>query len=171
MEYIKILLTFFRIGILSIGGGLATLPFLQDLVNRGWLTGEDLLNLLAVSESTPGPIGINAATYIGNIRLGLIGGLVATIGLVLPSIIIISLISYYLEKFKESSLNQCLLKTIRPLVVGLIAGVTLSLGIDNLISISRLLIFLLMFFIIERKKKHPLVYIILGGLLGFIFKI
>ena len=171
MEYIKILLTFFRIGILSIGGGLATLPFLQDLVNRGWLTGEDLLNLLAVSESTPVPICINAATYIGNIRLGLIGGLVATIGLVLPSIIIISLISYYLEKFKESSLNQCLLKTIRPLVVGLIAGVTLSLGIDNLISISRLLIFLLMFFIIERKKKHPLVYIILGGLLGFIFKI
>lgn len=171
MEYIKILLTFFRIGILSIGGGLATLPFLQDLVNRGWLSGDDLLNLLAVSESTPGPIGINAATYIGNIRLGLIGGIVATIGLVLPSIIIISLISYYLEKFKESSLNQILLKTIRPLVVGLIAGVTLSLGISNLISIKRIIIFGAMFFIIEKKKKHPIVYILIGGFLGYLLKI
>ena len=89
MIYLTLYLEFFKIGLFSVGGGLATLPFLQELVYKyGWITSEELLNMIAISESTPGPIGINTATFVGNTTAGVLGGVVATLGIITPSIII-----------------------------------------------------------------------------------
>src|SRR5699024_12651778 len=89
MIYIKLFFTFFKIGLFSIGGGLATLPFLQELVSKyGWITSNELLNMIAISESTPGPIGINTATFVGYSMYGVLGGIIDTVGTMNPYIII-----------------------------------------------------------------------------------
>ena len=96
MIYFKLFLVFFRIGLFAVGGGLATLPFLQEIVHKyGWITTEELMDMIAISESTPGPIGINTATFVGNKTAGLLGGTVATLGIVTPSIVIIVIIAHY----------------------------------------------------------------------------
>ena len=98
---------FFKTGLFAVGGGLATLPFLYDMsISTGWFTAQDIADLIAVSESTPGPLGVNMATYVGFKSIGLFGGVVATLGLICPSIIIIILISKILDKFKDSAVVQ-----------------------------------------------------------------
>ena len=103
MLYLRLMIEFFKTGLFAIGGGLATLPFLYELSEKtGWFTTTDISNMIAISESTPGPIGINMSTYVGFHTAGLLGGIVTTLSLVLPSIIIIEIISKVLTKFKES---------------------------------------------------------------------
>ncbi len=134
MIYLRLYLEFFKIGLFSIGGGLATLPFVQQLIERyGWITSEDLLNMIAISESTPGPIGINLATFVGYNTGGLLGGIVATIGLVTPSLIIIVLVAHYFIRFNEHPLVQGALRGIRPAVAGLIAFVAFELAREEIL--------------------------------------
>ena len=95
MIYLRLFIAFFKIGLFAVGGGLATIPFLQELIHRyGWVTSQELVNMIAISESTPGPIGVNMATYVGFETAGIWGAIIATTGLVTPSVIIIMLIAH-----------------------------------------------------------------------------
>ena len=118
MIFLKLYLVFFKIGLFAIGGGLATLPFLQELVEQyGWITSQDLLDMIAISESTPGPIGINSATFVGYKTAGLLGGIIATLGLVTPSVIIIMIIAHYFMKFSEQPVIRSAFYGLRPAVM------------------------------------------------------
>src|SRR5690554_4408444 len=135
MTYLILYLEFFKIGLFSLGGGLATLPFLQELIVKyGWITNEQLLNMIAISESTPGPIGVNTATFVGFSTAGILGGIVATMGLATPSIIIIAIIAHYFSKFNEHPIVIGAFSGIRPAVTGLIAFVGFELGKGELFN-------------------------------------
>lgn len=186
MIYLKLFFVFFKIGLFSIGGGLATLPFLQQLVSKyGWITSEELINMIAISESTPGPIGVNTATFVGNSTAGIFGGIIATFGLITPSIIIILIIAHYFSKFNEEHIVKSAFYGIRPAVAGLIgaagfevAKITLFNGdryfktnnILYFLEIKGIILFIVMFFLINKYKKHPIIYIIVGAVVGIVFK-
>lgn len=182
MIYLVLFWEFFKTGLFSIGGGLATIPFLMDMADRyDWFTRADLSNMIAVSESTPGPIGINMATYVGFTTCGVAGSLIATTALVLPSLIIILIIAGFLTKFKENKLVKDTFYILRPTVVGLLCVSVLSiintvlvdfsadtfLGMFNLWATA---VFAVLLFLIIKFKKHPIVYIAIGAVAGIIFK-
>ncbi len=135
--FFKLFLTFFKIGAFTFGGGYAMLPLMeQEVLKNAWMSEEELLNFIAVAESTPGPVAINMATYIGmetaakdgNVLLGLLGAFCATFGVVLPSFIVIMLVAKFYEKYKNSFVVNNCLTGLRPTVVGLIAAAVISLG-------------------------------------------
>ena len=129
MTLIQLCIEFFKTGLFAVGGGLATLPFLYEMSEKtGWFTEQDILNLIAISESTPGAIGINMATYAGYMTEGVIGGIMATLALVCPSIIVIILISKVLDRFKDSPVVQGIFKGLRPASTGLIAAAGLGVA-------------------------------------------
>ena len=171
-------LEFFKTGLFAVGGGLATIPFLMDISNKyGWFSQSELANMIAVAESTPGPIGVNTATYAGVTTYGIMGGIIATLGLVLPSYIVIVIISKILEKFRENKLTQNLFYGLRPTVAGLITVAAYSLLqttvfpelVLNIKALVMLLVFTLL--VLSYKKLNPIVVIILGAIIGIIFKI
>ena len=122
MIFLLLFYEFFKVGLLSIGGGLATIPFLYDLAIRHpeWYTAQDVADMIAISESTPGPIGVNMATYAGYQSTGLFGGAVATLGLIAPAIIIIFIVAKVLDAFKDNKYVQSAFYGLRPASVGLI---------------------------------------------------
>lgn len=123
MIFLTLFLEFFKTGLFAVGGGLATLPFLNQMADKyTWLTHEMLVDMVAISESTPGPLGINMATYAGYHAAGIPGSIVATLSLVLPSIIVIILIAKFLAKFDQKPLVQDTFAGLRPAVAGLIAA-------------------------------------------------
>jgi chromate transporter len=184
--YIIIFFEFFKVGLFALGGGLAALPFLQKLIIKyGWITSEELLNMIAVSESTPGAIGINTATFIGYNTTGIWGAITATSGLAAPSIIIIVIIAHYFQKFNEHPLVQSAFTGIRPAVAGLIASAAFELSrgeifaaenlclnskILNFIDLKAFLLFVIIFIAVRKYQKHPVLYIIAAALIGIIFK-
>ena len=135
----KLFWEFFKTGLFVIGGGMATVPFLQDIsAKTGWFTSADLANMIAVSESTPGPMGVNMATYVGytvgsqqlgGTGMGVVGAVVATLGLISPSIVVILIVAYFLKRFRDSKLVDSVLYGLRPASVALIsaAGVEIVL--------------------------------------------
>lgn len=135
----KLFWEFFKTGLFAIGGGMATVPFLQDIsAKTGWFTSADLANMIAVSESTPGPMGVNMATYVGytvgsqqlgGTGMGVVGAIVATLGLISPSIVVILIVAYFLKRFRDSKLVDSVLYGLRPASVALIsaAGVEIVL--------------------------------------------
>lgn len=129
MIYLKLFLTFLKIGAFTFGGGYAMLPLMkQEVLNHGWMSEESLLNFIAVAESTPGPVAINMATYIGVETGGILGAIIATLGVVLPSFIVIMLVARFYAKYKNSFIVKSCLTGLRPVVVGLIASAVVSLG-------------------------------------------
>ncbi len=123
MIYLRLFFEFFKVGLFSIGGGLATIPFLTDLGSRtGWFTSGELANMIAISESTPGPMGVNMATYVGFHLRGIPGGVTATLGLICPSILVILIIAGFLKKFRESRGVDAVFYGIRPASTALIAA-------------------------------------------------
>lgn len=177
---------FFKTGLFSIGGGLSTIPFLEDISSRYmWFTLEDLSNIIAISESTPGPLGVNAATYCGNITYGPLGAVVATLGLITPSIIIILIIAKILEKFQNNKIVKDSFYALRPVSVGLISSSLISMCILTFyngvgttfiesINIKCIFLSIIMLFVTNfkyTKKLHPIVYILSSGVLGIIFSI
>ncbi len=184
MMYIAIIYEFFKIGLFSIGGGLATLPFLFDLSQKysNWFTGAELTNMIAVSESTPGPIGVNMATYVGFKLGGIGGGVLATLALITPSIIIILIIAQILKRFKDNQGVKDTFYGLRAAVAGLVTVSVLGVLIQNLtistaagfldmIDLKKITIFLLMLLAVFKFKKHPLVYIGVGAVLGMLLKL
>lgn len=180
MIYILLMLEFFKVGLFSIGGGLATLPFLVEISEKySWFTKDVLINMIAVSESTPGPIGVNMATYVGFNTTGVLGGIISTIALVTPSLIIIIIIARILEKFKDSLLVKDLFYGLRAAVAGVIGVSVLNILIQNLLVLDaasiasifdfkKIALFAVMVFAVFKFKKHPLVYIGAGALLGIL---
>ena len=171
---------FFKTGLLSIGGGLATLPFLFRMADRyPWFTRAQLGDMIAVSESTPGPIGVNMATYAGYCAAGIPGAILATFSLVLPSIIVILIVSKFLQRFRESVIVTRVLYGLRPASIGLIAAagfgiLKLALQIDLTAEIwiswkaLAVGIVLAVLYAIVGKKVHPIVFIGLGAAAGLV---
>ncbi len=184
MIYVTLFYEFFQIGLFAIGGGMASIPFLVDLAERyDWFTVDELTNMVAISQSTPGPIGINMATYAGYEAAGVLGSLTATLGLVLPSFLVIMIIAKFMQNFNKSPLVQAAFSGIRPVVVGLIFCAILELCKLSLLNSSStgysinhinigvcLLLFLLML-PKKSKKIHPICWIATGAILGIIFKL
>lgn len=186
MIFLTMFLEFFKIGLFAIGGGLATIPFLQELSYKyDWYTSQELIDMIAISESTPGPIGINMATYVGYKVGGILGGIVAITGIIMPSMIIIMLIAHYYTKFSEKPLVQSAFYGLRPAVTGLIGAagfevVRISLfninkfletyNVFNLINIKSVILFAAILFLTNKYKKHPIVYLALAAVVGIIFK-
>lgn len=186
MIYIILFFEFFKVGLFALGGGLAALPFLQDLIVKyGWMTAEELLNMIAISESTPGAIGINTATFIGYNTTGILGGITATAGLAAPSIIIITIIAHYFKKFNQHPLVKSAFSGIRPAVAGLIGSAAFELAKGGIFQLNNfelnsnlfkffdyksLFLLLIIFLAIRKYKKHPIIYIISAALIGIIFK-
>lgn len=187
MIYLKLFFMFFKIGLFSIGGGLATLPFLQEItINYDWITSEELIDMIAISESTPGPIGINTATFVGNKAAGLFGGIITTLGIVTPSIIIIIIIAHYFKKFNEKPLVQGAFLGIRPAVTGLIGSVSFAImrvsifnfekfkltkSILDIINFKEMALFLIVLYLIHKYKKHPILYIAGAAVVGVVFQL
>ena len=123
MTILRLIVEFFKTGLFAVGGGLATLPFLYEMGEKtGWFTAQDVLNLLAVSESTPGPIGINMSTYVGFITAGVPGAVIASLSLAAPCVIVILLVIRVLYKFKGSPLVDSVFKALRPASIGMITA-------------------------------------------------
>ena len=187
MIYLQLFYEFFKTGLFAIGGGLATLPFLYDIArDYSWFDESTLADMLAVSQSTPGPIGINMATYAGFNAAGVVGSIIATIALVMPSFIIIIIIARFLNKFRESKKIEAIFYGIRPAVTGLIAVawfeiinisiLTLSKFIEtnnilNLFDYKALILFIVVFFISRNSNKHPIIFLLIGAFAGILFKL
>lgn len=186
MIYLLMFFEFFKIGLFAIGGGLATIPFLQGLTYKyDWFTSQELIDMIAISESTPGPIGINMATFAGYKTAGVPGGIIAVAGIVMPSIIVIVLIAHYYMKFSEKPLVQSAFYGLRPAVTGLIGAAgfeivkvsLLNIGrffetnnIFDLINIKSVILFIIILYFSNKYKKHPIVYLAAAAIVGIVFK-
>ena len=181
---------FFKVGLFAIGGGMATIPFLTEISRKfGWFTEEELLNFIAVSESTPGPIGINISTYAGYTAgggglSGLLMGVLCTLSLVLPSFLCVVLIARVLEKFKQNSIVKGVFYGIRPATTGLITAAFLGTFIKVFVDTGAIKVFadvfgaidfvkVGLFFVILGanmifKKLHPIVFIAFGAVAGLV---
>lgn len=193
MIYFQLFWEFFKAGLFAVGGGMATIPFLYDISDKtGWFTHQDLSTIIAVGESTPGPIGVNMATYVGYISGmaqngsfgALFGAVIATLGLVTPSVIIILIVAKMLKSFKDNKYVKAAFYGLRPASVGLIAAAGISvvfscLFVDEQVGIAFLnlkgivlgiILWLLSNKIKISKNLHPIYFIIGSALVGIIFK-
>ncbi len=193
MIFLSLFWEFFKTGLFAVGGGMATIPFLYDMSDKypEWFSYQDLANMIAVSESTPGPIGVNMATYVGYLTgmdsggvLGaLLGAVVATLGLVTPSIIIILVIALVLKSFRDNKYVNNAFYGLRPASTGLIAAAGLGVLASNMfigeeiavntINIGGLILACILFvatnFVPKVKKLHPIVFIGASAVIGVIF--
>ncbi len=182
MKYLILIYEFFKTGLFAIGGGLATLPFLYDLADKyNWFTAHELADMLAVSESTPGAIGINMATYAGIKSAGILGGIIATLSIICPSIIIICIIAKVLKKFNESKLIKTVMGVIKPAATGLVAAATISIvalvvlqtsdpssSWYDSINVTGCILTAICLAAVLKWKKHPIVYIAVMAVVGII---
>ena len=190
MIFVKLFWEFFKTGLFSVGGGLATIPFLKAMgASYGWFDEKLLGNMIAVGESTPGPIGVNMATYVGFTvghdymgSLGaFLGSITATVGLVLPSVIVILIVAKLLTAFKENKLVERSFYAIRPAVTGMIASAAVMMiksgvftnggNIFSALNIKAAVLFALLLFFTNKIKLHPIFYIIIAGAAGAIFSL
>jgi len=182
MIYLKLFYEFFKTGLFSVGGGLATLPFLDAMGGEtGWFTSVELANMVAVSESTPGAIGMNMASYVGFTVAGIPGVIVASFALTAPSVIIIIIIARVLQKFRQSSLVEGVFVGIRPASTGLIASACLSifamcfLGGDGGLDLRMIAMFVVIWALTNpvkvTKKLHPIFFIIASAAAGILLKL
>ena len=191
MIYLRLFWEFFKVGLFSIGGGLATLPFLYSLgAKTGWFGTADVANMLAVSESTPGPIGVNMATYVGFDCGGVLGGIIATLGLVTSSVIVIVLIAMALQAFRTNKYVDAAFYTLRPASTGLIAAAGWSVFLLVLVNLDafrasyqitalfqwkNLILFAVIWVLTNLvkpvKKLHPVVFLALAAVAGIVFRL
>ncbi len=187
--YLRLFWEFFKTGLFAVGGGMATLPFMYDISDKtGWFTHSMLADMVAVSESTPGPIGVNMATYVGFVTGGIPGAVIATVGLVTPSVIVILLIARVLKAFRENQYVDAGFYGLRPCSVGLIAAagvlvVKLALfntelyastgAIADLFNIKALILAAVLLVATRCIKKfkglHPIVFILASAVIGIVF--
>lgn len=179
MTYLYLFWEFFKIGLFAVGGGPATLPFLMDLTNKyDWYSMNDLTNMVAVSESTPGPLGINMATYAGFHAAGILGGVVATMSLVLPSIIVIIIIAKFLANFSENPTVKAMFFGIRPAVTALIASAVyglfkVALMTEHGLAVKPLILCAVTFGLMhikQLKKWHPAMWMLISAVAGIVFR-
>ena len=181
-ELLTMCIEFFKTGLFAVGGGMATIPFLYNLSDStGWFSRNDLANMIAVGESTPGPIGVNMATYVGFSSFGVLGGLLATLSLVLPSLVIIMFIAKAMDKYQKNPLVQNMFAFMRPAVAGLIAAAGFAvlkialfreaetfLGSISWIAVALFALLLWAIHFKPLKKLHPIVFIAVGAVAGIL---
>ena len=182
--YLRLYWEFFKTGLFAIGGGLATLPFLSDMADRtGWFTQAQLADMLAVSESTPGPVGVNMATYVGFTAGGVPGAVVATLGLVTPSVIIILLIARVLKSFRQNRYVDAAFYGLRPASTAMVASAGIGVVLLSLVDTSAsglalfrwkelalaVVILVLTRWVPVTKKLHPIVFIGAAAVVGVVF--
>ncbi len=194
MIFLELFVRFFFTGLFAIGGGLATLPFLQSMgETTGWFTGSDISDMIAISESTPGPIGVNMATYVGyqtgeafGVAGGIFGGLIATLGLITPSIIIIIIVSKMLQKFKNSKYVEYTFYGLRAASIGLVASACLGVAkiafwsgelmaetgsVFAAVNYKSIILSAVIFFCVTKfKKLHPIALILFSAMVGILLK-
>ena len=169
MIYLELFWTFFVIGAFTFGGGYAMLPLIQiEVVNKGWMANEAVANFVAVSESTPGPFAINMATYVGSEMGGVLGAACATLGVVLPSFIIILLVAKCYDRFKKSKLVKGAMSGLKPAVIGMIGTAVLSIGKTVFVQPGLLLSAVLFgaMAVLAFKKVHPIIIICISAAAG-----
>ena len=187
MIFLLLFIEFFKTGLFSVGGGLATIPFLSAMGEKyGWFDEKLLGNMIAVGESTPGPIGVNMATFVGytigcenyGIWGGLLGGVIATAGLVIPSVIIIVIVAKILNAFKQNKYVNDAFYAIRPAVTGMIASAGLLMiksalisksGLIGFLNLKAAILFAVLFVAMKKIKLHPVFFIIAAGAIGAVF--
>ncbi len=186
MIYLRLFWEFLKVGLFTIGGGLAALPYLSVMSeNTGWFTQQQLTDMIAVSESTPGPIGINCATYVGFTTAGPLGSLCATIGMMVPGFLITLIVAKYIAKYRTSKIVDSAFYGLRPAVCALIALAAwkiIAISIVNisgflqdksfftLINYKALILFAVILFAVRKFKKHPIIYIGAAALVGIILR-
>ncbi len=184
MIYLRLFFEFCKVGLFSVGGGLATIPFLSDLGKRtGWFTSGQLADMIAVSESTPGPMGVNMATYVGFTSAGIPGAILATLGLVFPSIVIILIIAGFLQRFRQSKAVDAVFYGLRAASVALITAAMLQVariallnhvtadGSTQLFYWPAILLMAAVFVCVQftpLKKWHPIVFILISAGIGIL---
>lgn len=196
MIYLRLFYEFFKTGLFAVGGGMATIPFLYNMSDAtGWFTRMDVDNMIAVGESTPGPIGVNMATYVGyltgmnqgGLPFALLGAVVATLGLITPSIIIILIIASFLKSFRDNRYVESAFYGLRPASTGLIAAAGLSVVVSNLFFtetlaqgfspalfnwkgwILAIVLWVLTNKVRQTKKLHPILFILASAVVGILF--
>lgn len=168
MIYLQLFLQFFHIGIFSFGGGYSTLPFLYHIAeNQNWYTIQQLTDMIAVSSVTPGPVGVNVATFAGFTTAGILGGLIATFSVVLPSYIIVVIVSKLLNKFKANKTVQDIIYTLKPAGCGLLAAVGVEMYIKDTNMLSSFILAILIIIAI-RQKHSPLFYLSITAIIGLL---
>ena len=190
MIYLSLFWEFFKTGLFSVGGGMATLPFLYHMSEtKGWFTAAQLADMVAISESTPGPIGVNMATFVGFTTGGIPGSIVATLGLVAPSVVIILIIARFLEKFRSNKTVDAAFYGLRPCSIGLIAAAGLlvvKIALFNLdlyeqthvltdaLNLKAILLTVILLVatrcIKPLKKLHPIFFILASAVVGILFR-
>ena len=179
MIFLELFLTFFKIGICTFGGGYAMLPLVQaEVAAKGWMSGEALVNFIAVSESTPGPFAINMATYVGNVMGGVFGGVCATLGVVLPSFLIILIVARCYDRFRKSRIVSGCMAGLKPAVIGMIGSAVVSVGKTvffptgfsaAVLTTPAFFVSLAVFAlgaVLAFKKTHPILIICLSAAIG-----
>lgn len=189
MIYLKLFIEFAKIGLFTIGGGMASVPLLQDLgVRTGWFTETELLHMIAISESTPGPLGINMGTYVGYTTAGVTGAVIATLGIVLPTMVLVLIIAGFLQSFSDSKYVKGAMYGLRPASAGLIASAGVSVAMLSFINKAALsahewgsvvepkalalaaVIFVLTNYVKKTKGLHPVVFIAGAAVVGIVFR-
>jgi len=176
---------FFKAGLFAVGGGLATLPFLYDISQRtGWFTSEDIANMIAISESTPGPLGVNMATYAGFQALGIPGGIFTTLSLTAPALIVITIVYAVLTKFRESEVVKKIFYGLRPASTALITAAGLGVAkvallnlplygntglMTDLFRIQPIILAVLIYMGLKKFRWHPVAYIAISAVAGIVF--
>ena len=184
---LQLIIEFFKTGLFSVGGGLATLPFLYEMsTNTGWYTHADIADMIAISESTPGAIGINMSTYAGYTTAGVAGGFCATFGLALPSLIIILIIAKFLDKFNDNKYVKNAFYGLRPASIAMITAALLNVVrvalLDiaaygekgNILSLIRpipILMAVILYFVMKKIKWHPVIFLAISAVIGIILKL
>ena len=185
MIYLRLFIEFAKIGLFTVGGGMACVPFLLALSEKtGWFTQSQLLDMIAISESTPGPLGINMATYVGYTTCGILGSFIATMGIVLPTVLLVLCIAKFLQSFKDNKYVQGAMYGLRPASTGLIAAAGVSVAVLSLVNIDAIkagawaqaldpkaivmaaVLLVLTNYVKQTKKLHPVVFIAASAAVG-----
>ena len=188
MIYLRLCIEFAKIGLFTVGGGMACVPFLLALSEKtGWFTQSQLLDMIAISESTPGPLGINMATYVGYTTCGILGSFIATMGIVLPTVLLVLCIAKFLQSFKDNKYVQGAMYGLRPASTGLIAAAGVSVAVLSLVNIDAIkagawaqaldpkaivmaaVLLVLTNYVKQTKKLHPVVFIAASAVVGVLF--
>lgn len=181
MIYLELLIAFLQVGLFSFGGAYGAIPLIRDVVmSYGWMNEEKLSYMIAVSESTPGPIMVNLATYVGNTQGGLLGAVIATLGVVLPSFVVISLITVLLKSAVKNPYFQAVLRGLKPCVIGIILATGLYMIVTNSVTMGevfavdlRVLTILVLLVCVKiiykrivKKKLSPIMLILISAVIG-----
>ena len=172
MIYLLLIYEFFKIGLFSFGGGYATIPFLYHISETySWYTINDLTNMIAVASITPGPVGINVATFAGLKTGGILGSVSATISEMLPSFILVIIVSKILNKFSENFYVKSAIETLKPISCALLIAVLAGLLKPHITDIKALILLAVLLLLSIKSKKDPLFYIAFSGIVGVLLKI